>query len=414
MFSKNLVFPDKFHWGITSHPRIGGGWDESRICKIIDLASAPLGGTIHRVCIEWGNCEPREGHFDSDHMEWLYRYISALKEKGLKVQVVLQGRELPSWVKDLGGWNSAVSLDVFDRFTGFVASSFRGKVDYWCTFEDPATSAGLTDDAAGFVGRQSSWLRLANVMAAHGRAYRILHRENPGTQVGVGHTLVPCDSLRPYSALDNWASSRMDRLFNGSVLNCLSEGSLFRPGGRVSVPEAKGTLDYLCLNYRTRKFWTWDWFSPSTGFSFEVKPVGLSRCDQGLEVYPLGLKRALKQAWVLKKPILVAQSALADSTDQMRSGYLVSHLAALFQALDEGIEIMGFVYGKLDAESGSLWPQNEIESLARWDPKSGNLSLQPSGELFGEICRDNCIEEIWLRQFGVPLLLYGAESRGHK
>lgn len=347
-------------------------------------------------------------------MEWLSRYFSTLKEKGLKVQVVLQGRELPTWVKDLGGWNSAASLDVFDRFTGFVASSFRGKVDYWCTFEDPVSSAGLTDEAAGFVGGRSSWLRLANIMAAHGRAYRILHRENPGTQVGVGHTLFPSDSLRPYSVLDNWASSRMDRLFNGSVLDCLSEGTLFRPGGRISVPEAKGTLDFLCLNYRTRKFWTWDWFSPASGFSFEVKPMGLARCDQGLEVYPLGLRRALKQAWVLKKPILVAQSALADSTDLMRSGYLVSHLAALFQALEEGIEIMGFVYGKLYAESGSQLLRSEIESLALWESRSGNLSLQPSGELFGEICRDNCLQGIWLRQFGVPLLLHATEPRRQK
>jgi len=401
----NLIFPDNFLWGVGTRATSSDLLDSSTMTQILDLVAEPLAGKIHKVTLDWNRMEPREGEFDENETRSLKRFLEALRERGLKVMLVIQGPSLPTWIQNQGGWGTVQTLNFFDRFVGYAVSSFRGLVDYWCTLDDPMSLAGMPSSYETRPSLRRKWICLANLLAGHGRAYRILHRKSPACRVGLSHTISPADPLRPHGALDRWAASRADRLYNGGVLLALSRGLLACPWGQISVPEARGTLDYLGLNYRTRKFWTLNLSRPWSGFLSEVIPTGLPRCDEGLEIYPQGLARALHQAWSLRKPILIMQNGLADKDDKMRPTYLVAHLAGLHRALEQGIHVLGYIHGNLLSESNGHEGSAAHEGMAVQADGSDRMVLHHSGELFGDICRDNCVPGIWLRQFGIPLFL---------
>jgi beta-glucosidase len=383
-------FPPGFHWGagLSAHQAEGGNrgndwWRFERQPGAIrdgtmsgdacrhwerfdeDFARARgYGHTMHRLSLEWSRLEPAPGRHDAAAIAHYHAVLAALRRHGLVPLVTLHHFTNPLWIADAGGWESRATLERFDGFVRFCAREFGGEVDWWCTVNEPEVAAFRAYGEGAWPPARRDDARalavMANLLEAHGRAYRILHAEDRADADGDGRAavvgfakhvaqLVPD---RPWFVPDLVRARLEDRVFNAAVLAAPVTGriALSIPGtGRVerTVPGLERSLDYLGLNYYTR----WRVRALSRVPRVARAPRGVqpetARNDLGWEVWPAGLAAAARRAAGTGAPVLVTEHGLADAADAIRPRALVESLLGLGRAIAAGTPVLGYLHWSL-------------------------------------------------------------------
>jgi beta-glucosidase len=230
---------------------------------------------------------------------------------------------------------------------------------------------------------------LRNQMIAHSAAYRVIHERQPQAQVGLAQHLRVFDPLNPRSALDRWAARLQDYLFNRMVLEPPASGVLpFPLGLGAGLPAGADTQDYIGLNYYSRDMVAFDISQPGLLFTRRSakNDAGFSMEGWG-EIYPKGLYRLLKRLAAYDKPIYITETGVPDNDDSLRPAFLLSHLAATHDALQEGVPVKGFYFWSL--VDNFEWAEGFSArfGLVHLDLDSGQRALKRSGEMYSEICR---------------------------
>src|SRR3989344_7856094 len=126
------------HWGdIKKQAQDPSNYISGRACDFyhryeedFDIAKS-LGHTAHRFSIAWERIEPEEGKFDEKEIEHYRQVIKALRARGMEPFVTLWHWPLPLWLRDIGGWESKVIAEYFERYVGKIASEFQNEVKFW-------------------------------------------------------------------------------------------------------------------------------------------------------------------------------------------------------------------------------------------------------------------------------------------
>ncbi len=71
-------------------------------------------------------------------------------------------------------------------------------------------------------------------------------------------------------------------------------------------------------------------------------------------IYAEGIYRALHSLSILKVPIYITENGIADAKDDRRKFWIQSHLYAVSKAIDDGLDIRGFIYWSLMDNFGEL------------------------------------------------------------
>ncbi len=383
-------FPDGFLWGAaTSHHQVEGNdfhndwwrfeqlpgsihrgdvsgtacrhWE--RYDQDFSLAAGD-GHNAHRLSIAWSRIEPERGRINGAAVSHYHEVFASLRRHGLLPIVTLHHFTNPLWIADHGGWESRATVDAFCDFARFCGGEFGGEVDWWCTVNEPevyafrAYSEGLwpprkRDDGAALGV-------IANMLEAHGRAYRILHdvdridADGDGRPaiVGFAKHLVQLEPAWPWFPPDALRARIEDQVFNASVMNAAATGeiALAIPGVRPvrrRVPELAGAMDYFGLNYYTR------WLVKALGPEPHVARSGAPLNDLGWELYPEGLALAVRRAHEAARrvrpdvPVLVTEHGIADAADSFRPRELVAALTALQGAIAGGANVRGYLHWSL-------------------------------------------------------------------
>jgi len=264
----------------------------------------------------------------------------------------------PLWIADRGGWETRDTIERFTRFVRLCAREFGGEVDWWCTVNEPEVygfrsySQGLwppakRDDSAALVV-------IANLLEAHGRAYRILHDEDRVDADGDGRAAVvgfakhhpPLEPSRWWFPFDALLAAIENQVFNRALEDAIVTGRirLSIPGAKAvhrDVPELAQSFDYFGLNYYTR--WKVRMFAPETHVAKHGAPVH----DLGWEIFPRGLEEVAVIVGRLGKPVLVTENGFADAADRVRPRALVESLLHLGQAIDRGAKVVGYLHWSL-------------------------------------------------------------------
>ncbi len=435
-------FPPGFHWGaaLSAHQAEGGNrWNdwwrfEQQAGTIRDGSTSGdacrhwerfdedfarargYGHTMHRLSLEWSRLEPERGQHDGTAVAHYHAVLASLRRHGLTPLVTLHHFTNPLWIADAGGWESRATLDRFDDFVRFCAREFGGEVDWWCTVNEPEVYAfrsyseglwppALRDDARA--------LRvMANLLEAHGRAYRILHEEDRADADGDGRPvlagfakhlpqLVPA---RPWFPPDALRASIEDRVFNDAPLRAVGSGAiaLSIPGVRGVarfVPELERSLDFIGLNYYTR--WQVRMFDRVP----HVARPGAVVNDLGWEVWPEGLARAARRAASVGVPVLVTEHGVADRADAIRPRALVESLLALGRAIEAGTPVIGYLHWSL--MDNFEWAEGYagrfgLEAVDFADPARPRTPRASAGVL-ARIARANAIDEGLVREVGARM-----------
>lgn len=366
---------------------------------------ANLGANQYRFSVEWAKIEPRPGEFNSAALDHYRHEISLLKAQGIQPFVTLHHFTLPLWVAQRGGFAWDGIADAFEGYTRAVYEAIGSEVEDWSTINEPQTLIGAGYIEGVFPPRLKDigaiGAPILGMIRSHARAYHVLHQlasqRGKRVRVGLAHHLRVFQPARRWNPLDLWVTRLVDQVANWAFVDALQTGKLrayipFTLNIDEEIPEAKGTQDFIGLNYYSRDLIA---FSPTQPGLIERRTQrGAPVSDLGWEIYPEGIYRLAKR--IHKKypglSIHIMENGLADHRDQQRQSFIRDHLQQVLRALGEGVPIEGYCYWSL---------MDNYEWAEGFEPRFGlyevnydtqERTLRPSGVWFSKVIQKNRLE----------------------
>ncbi|HSO26550.1 MAG TPA: family 1 glycosylhydrolase, partial [Anaerolineales bacterium] len=274
--------------------------------------------------------------------------------------------------------------------------ALREYVNLWVTINEPNVYA-----TAGYVlgdfppGKQDVRLALqvmTNQVKAHAAAYEAIHELQKEARVGIAHNYRPLLPRRAWSPLDRLVASIQSDVYNEFHLSAISQGVLRSPLGMQRLPQAKGTQDFVGVNYYTREYVSFKPTAPDAMFSERQFLPGAELSETGfIANAPLGLFQVLKWATKFDKPIIITENGVEDSQDTLRPRYLIQHLHQVWRAVNFNFPIKGYFYWTL--VDNFEWERGWTQRFGLWalDVETQERRKRPSADLYAEICRENGI-----------------------
>jgi beta-glucosidase len=207
------------------------------------------------------------------------------------------------------------------------------------------------------------------LLKSHIHAYEVLHSEIPTRtgpwkhlpiQVGIAHNVLDFLPERAWHPIERLCALALHRFYNQSWLNAVC-GRKQHFGILGLVPKAqpvrealgRNTVDFIGINYYTKAYIQWRPKDISSESPVEL-PLGIAfarkkelASDLGWAIHPLGFRKLLHMASQYQLPIYITENGIADREDQHRSHYLMTHVAEIARAIQQGIDIRGYYHWSL-------------------------------------------------------------------
>lgn len=386
-------------------------WWNGRWQQDFDLA-AQSGQNTHRLSLDWSRIEPRPAVWDEDALDYYRQMVQGLRARGMAPMITLHHFISPEWFSAKGGWQNPQSVLWFQRYVRKVVTALKGGVDLWCTLNEINIYAyqsyleGLWPPQQKSLGAFFEVTR--NMLLAHAAAYRTIHELQPEAQVGLAHHVRLVDAAKAGSAPDQWVANFQQRLFNQLIPQALTTGQLAFPAGQgfrsQALPELKGTLDFLGVNYYSRTRSAFDISKPLTLFGRIFHTPGAEVDNMELnEFYPEGLYRVIKWAQHFKLPLYITENGWGDVDENRRVRALILHLKHMWQAINFNWPVYGYYYWTLvdNFEWERGWAQPF--GLYALDQTSQTRTPRPVANLYAEVCRTNTLSSEMVERYAPEL-----------
>jgi beta-glucosidase len=341
---------------------------------------ASLGARAYRLSIEWSRIEPRPGEYDDSALARYGEMIAALRDLAIEPFVTLLHFTHPLWFHERCPWHDprGEAVERFSAFTDHVARALGDRVRFWTVLNEPgAWLSGAY--LAGVIPPGKRSLRelgraFAGLVRAHARAYLVLKEASGGAaQVGIAHNVLRFLPARERSLGDRFVAGYVHEHYNHAFPRALMSGRVRLgsiPGIRFDepVPEAKGALDFLGVNYYSRVFIR---LKPLPRPTVPIEPFyedrgGLGLSDLGWEIHPTGMTETLLEMSKYGLPIYVTENGLDDRDDTRRAAFLYDHLGAVLDAIERGVDVRGYLHWSL---------VDNFEWLEAYGPRFGLFSV---------------------------------------
>ena len=326
-----------------------------------------LGLQAYRFSVAWGRVLPDgTGAVNEAGLGFYERLVDTLLENGIEPLCTLYHWDLPVALDDRGGWLNRDSADWFADYGRVLFERLDGRVKKWVTLNEPwvVTDGGYLHGALAPGHRNMFEAPIAshNLMRAHGAAVKA-YREIGKHEIGLVVNLEPKYAASE-SAEDRAATARAEAYMNRQYLDPamlgrypaeLKEifGEAWPDWPSEDFDLIKQKLDFLGINYYTRNVTQADQSWPLKAGPVEQKQATYT--TTGWEVFPQGLTDVL--LWVKDTygdlPLYITENGAAFYDppvatggivdDPLRVAYLKSHIAAIGKAIDQGVDIRGYM-----------------------------------------------------------------------
>ena len=446
---KSLTFPSDFLWGVsTSAGQVEGAVDEDgRGPSIWDTFAAEpgriagratpaltcdwyhryhedfslmreLGIRNCRISLSWSRVIPDgAGAINEKGLAFYEKLIDDMLSQGIQPLVTLYHWDLPAGLQPSGGWAARETVDAFARFTQTVVQRLGDRVKRWVTINEPWSIAALGyiegAHAPGDHDLSAALQVMHNLLLAHGRAVSILHSlGSSGTEVGIAHNLewvIPASdrnediaaAARRDGAVNRWfLDPLLRRSYPEDMIEWYGDAMPSVPADDLST--ISEPMDFLGVDYYSRAVIAND---PVGGF-LQTKLVSYPFVPHAeipvWEINPEGLYRSLRR---LHKDYGAPQiivtgngTALPDRPgddgavhDPARIEFIRRHIAAVWQAIEEGIDVRGyFIWSILDNFEWDLGFTKRF-GLTYVDFETQKRILKDSARWYASIIRDNSV-----------------------
>ncbi|HFV9238295.1 TPA: glycoside hydrolase family 1 protein [Enterobacter mori] len=345
---------------------------------------AEMGFSCLRVSIAWTRIFPNgdEQAPNEAGLAFYDRLFDELAAHDITPLVTLSHYEMP-WglVKQYGGWGSRQTITFFERYARTVFARYRGKVKLWLTFNEinmslhaPMTGVGLPETSS----KGEVYQAIHHQLVASALAVKVCHEIIPDAKIGnmlLGGLMYPL-TCRPEDVLEALQENRAWQFFGDVQCRGAYPGYMLRffrdSGIQIDITDAdrealKSTVDFISFSYYMTGCVTTDeeLNKQARGNILSMVPnPHLASSEWGWQIDPVGLRTLLNVLWDrYQKPLFIVENGLgakdkpdADGVvqDDYRISYLNDHLVQVREAIDDGVEVMGYTsWGPIDLVSAS-------------------------------------------------------------
>ena len=345
---------------------------------------AEMGFSCLRVSIAWTRIFPNgdEQTPNEAGLAFYDRLFDELAAHDITPLVTLSHYEMP-WglVKQYGGWGSRQTITFFERYARTVFARYREKVKLWLTFNEinmslhaPMTGVGLPETSS----KGEVYQAIHHQLVASALAVKACHEIIPDAKIGnmlLGGLMYPL-TCRPEDVLEALQENRTWQFFGDVQCRGAYPGYMLRffrdSGIQIDITDAdrealKSTVDFISFSYYMTGCVTTDeeLNKQARGNILSMVPnPHLASSEWGWQIDPVGLRTLLNVLWDrYQKPLFIVENGLgakdkpdADGVvqDDYRISYLNDHLVQVREAIDDGVEVMGYTsWGPIDLVSAS-------------------------------------------------------------
>ena len=359
-----------------------------------------MGFKVYRLSINWARIFPNGDDAEPNQagVEFYRSVFEECHRYGIEPLVTLSHYELPFHLaKEYGGWSNRKLIDLYLRYVELCFTEYKGLVRYWITFNEinclcapfgNVYGAGILpsgDDVALDYGKPMPWddisrryQALHHQFLASSLAVQAAHRIDPENKVGC---MLASRAIYPYSCNPDdlllcQRTSRMSTYYCGDVQVRGAYPSwaprFWRENGIALEREpgdddilAAGPVDFYSFSYYKSSTVSADPSVPlakgNVFYDDAVNPY-LEVSDWGWAIDPKGLRWLLGELYDrYQVPLMVVENGLgaADTVeedgsihDSYRIDYLRSHIEQMAEAIDDGVDLMGYtMWGPIDLVS---------------------------------------------------------------
>ena len=400
---------------------------------------AEMGFNMFRMSISWSRIFPNGDDEKPNELGLAFydRVFDCCRAHGIEPLVTLSHYEMPyHLVEKYNGWASRELIGFFEKYCQTVFDRYHDKVRYWLTFNE--INCGTMDMGnlfetsmiRGFSGpaseahttSQERYQALHHQFVASARVVKYAHERYPQFRMGnmdcfilsYAATCDPKDVLANESEMRrmNWYCSDVQ------VRGCYpSYAKRFWRENDIDLKIEDGDLEDL--REGTIDFYTFSYYMSSVVGTHDVKQAAgnmtfggvnpyLKSTDWGWQIDPDGLRFALNEIYDRYQiPLMVVENGMGaldkvegDGSihDTYRIDYLKSHVRAMREAVDDGVDLKGYTWwGPIDlvsAGTGEMRKRYGFIYVDKHDDGSGTYkrSRKDSFYAYQKIIKSNGTE----------------------
>ncbi|MCW5912847.1 MAG: glycoside hydrolase family 1 protein [Cyclobacteriaceae bacterium] len=329
----------------------------------------------YRMSLLWSKLQraPR-AELDPETLIQYKGFITDLRKRGVKIMMVLHHFTNPNWFASRGGWERSENISLWVDFAKKVVDHFGDDVTLWNTFNEPnvyASNGWITGYFPPFKNNPArAAMVVKNMGLAHDQAYAYIKQKFPTQPVGISHNAI----LFTSENLLGWFPERLsDWWFMEWVPGRFEQADFFGMSYYARVSHDPMPITYIN--------------SPD-----KIKKLGKPHDDMW-EYHPEGLRTCINRYWnKYKKPIIITESGVADSTDMLRQQAIADYARILHECLQDGIDIKGYFWW-------STWDNFEWNlgeamrfGLYACHPETKDRIKRPSADSFRRLAHHKMIE----------------------
>lgn len=358
----------------------------------------------HRFSLEWSRIQPSPDAWDENALDYYREMAKGLHKRGLKPLVTLHHFTDPIWLTETGGWENPSVIEKFAKYTEKAVGILKEYVDFWCTINEPNVYTVMGYLMGIFPPGEKDPLKafqvIVNMVKAHAAAYEKIHQIQPEANVGMAINYRSFVPARNWFPLDKWVTNFHKKYYNDLFTDPTINGLIKYLMMRKNVPEARGTQDFLGINYYSRDILS---FSPTKIGDFFAKrstnPEALLSETGFIANEPLGIFEAIKWGLKYNLPIYITENGVEDSKDTLRPRYLVEHIHQIWKAVNFNWYVKGYYHWTL--VDNFEWERGWTQRFGLWelDPETQLRKKRPSADLYAKICKSNALASDVVEQY---------------
>ncbi|MGX9521803.1 glycoside hydrolase family 1 protein [Vibrio mediterranei] len=336
-----------------------------------------------RLSIAWTRIFPNGDDTQPNEAGLAYydRLFDELAKYNMTPFVTLSHYEMPyALVENYGGWGNRKLIEMFERYVTTVFERYKDKVKLWLTFNEinmslhaPFTGVGLQEDAT----EQEIYQAIHHQLVANAKAVKLCQKIVPDGKIGnmllgalnYPYTCNPDDVIAAMHENNKWlffGDVQTRGQYPGYMLRYFRENQIeldIHDGDLETIAQA--SVDFISFSYYASGCASADPKQKEVGNIVDSVPNPyLEKSQWGWLIDPKGLRILLNFLHDrYQKPLFIVENGLGardeidangNIEDDYRIKYLNDHLVQAREAIEDGVELMGFTsWGPIDLVANS-------------------------------------------------------------
>lgn len=353
---------------------------------------AEMGFKVYRFSIAWTRIYPTGEEEDPNKagLKFYDQVIDECLKYGIEPLVTISHYETPlALAKKYNGWSDRRLIDLYVKYCQTLFERYKDKVKYWITFNEinsiihqPFMSGAILTPKEQLT-QQDLYQAIHHELVASARAVKLAHDMMPNAMVGcmiLAVTIYPLTS-NPDDIIEVMNLERNTYLFADVQVRgaypsyakrIFDENNIHLNITNQDKEDLKHVVDFVSFSYYSSNCASAD---PTKGeptgsnMTTNLKRNPYSKVSEwGWQIDPQGLRYTLNRFYDrYQKPLFIVENGLGandelimkeDGTytvnDDYRIQYMNDHLVQVFEAIKDGVEVMGYTaWGCIDLVSCS-------------------------------------------------------------